>query len=136
MGYHGKSARFDIDTTGDTLTNISTGGLDIDFPTSIKTAEVTGFSEDNEVHVKGTRGRTITIGGNLTTTVDDVLSRLENVSTAINFEYYPISSGSGKPLRKGECYITSYDVKSPASGPVGYTASFLVTGGITSTTVA
>ena len=134
---HGKNARFLVDGSSGGLVDISTGMADIDFPASADNAEVTGFSENDKTYVMGTRGHTISISGAFSSDVDSVISGILGTTThGGTFEYYPNSTASGAVKKTGECLCTAYGPKSGMGGAVNYSASFVVTGSVTTTYVA
>ena len=134
---HGKNARFLIDNSTGGLTDISTGMTDVDFPQTADTAEVTGFSDSNKAYVLGTKGATITVTGAFSTTVDNVLAFIVGGTTNASetFNYYPNTTASNAVIKTGECFCVGYNTKSGIGGAVNYTATFTVTGAVTSTTV-
>jgi hypothetical protein len=133
--FHGKSARFNIDNSAGTLTNISTGMADVSLPQSADTLEVTGFSDTSKNYVMGLKGANFSISGTLSSAVDTVLAGIIGSSDTKSFEYYPVSTSTDAVLKKGECFVTSYETKQSISGAWTYSAGGVVSGAVTSTTV-
>ncbi|MFA5305988.1 MAG: hypothetical protein WC365_00925 [Candidatus Babeliales bacterium] len=134
--YHGKSARFFIDNAAGSLTDISTGMTDVSLPISADTVEVTGFTDTAKNYVMGLPSANGSISGQYSTTVDTVLAGIAGSSDTKSFEYYPYSTGTGAVLKKGECFVTSYDVKAPIGGQITYSANLIVSGSVLSTVAA
>ncbi len=134
--YHGKTAKFFIDNAAGTLTDISTGMNDASLPQAADTVEVTGFTDTAKQYVMGLKSANGSISGSFSSAVDTVLSGIVGSTDTKSFEYYPFSTVAGSIEKKGECFVTAYDVKSAVSGAVTYSASIIVSGGVTSTTAA
>ena len=134
--YHGRGGHFLIDNSAGTLTDISTGMGDVSLPVNADTVEVTGFSDTAKAYVMGLKGANGSISGTLSSAVDTVLAFIVGSTDTKSFEYYPYStSASGSIEKKGECFVTSYETKQSISGAWTYSCSFIVSGGVTSTTV-
>lgn len=134
--FHGKTAKFFIDNSAGVLTDISTGMNDVSLPTAADTVEVTGFTDTAKNYVMGLKSANGSIGGGFSTTVDTVLSGIVGSTDTKSFEYYPYSTASGSVEKKGECFVTAYDIKGSVSGAITYSANIIVSGGVTSTTAA
>ncbi len=132
--YHGKTAKFFIDNSAGVLTDISTGMNDASLPQAADTVDVTGFTDTAKNFVMGLKSANGSISGSFSTTVDIVLSGIVGSSDTKSFEYYPYSTATGSVEKKGECFVTAYDVKAPAGGAITYSASLIISGGVTSTT--
>lgn len=134
--YHGKNGHFFIDSSAGVLTDISTGMIDVSLPVSADTVEVTGFTDTAKTYVMGSKGANGSISGTLSSAVDTILAFIVGSTDTKSFEYYPFSTSvSGSIEKKGECFVTSYETKQSVSGTWTYSASFIVSGGVTSTTV-
>jgi len=135
--YHGKAGKFFIDNASGTLTDISTGMTDVSLPVNADTVEVTGFTDTAKQFVMGLKGANASISGTLSSAIDDVLAFIVGSTATKSFEYYPYSTSvSGSIEKKGECFVTSYETKQSVSGVWTYSAALIVSGGVTSTTVA
>ena len=132
--FHGKTAKFFIDNSGGSLTDISTGMNDCSLPQAADTVEVTGFTDTAKQFVMGLKSANGSISGSFSSAIDTVLAGIVGSTDTKSFEYYPFSTATGSIEKKGECFVTSYDVKSGVSGAVTYSAGFIVSGGVTSTT--
>ena len=132
--FHGKTAKFFIDNSTGGLTDISTGMNDCSVPQVADTVEVTGFTDTAKNYVMGNKSANGSIAGSFSSAVDTVLSGIVGSTDTKSFEYYPFSTASGSIEKKGECFVTSYDTKSGVGGAVTYSAAFIVSGGVTSTT--
>ena len=132
--FHGKSAKFFIDNSAGSLTDISTGMNDASLPQAADTVEVTGFTDTAKNYVMGLPSANGSISGSFSTTVDTVLAAIVGSTNTKSFEYYPYSTGTGATEKKGECFVTAYDVKAPVGGQITYSANGIVSGGVTSTT--
>jgi hypothetical protein len=133
--YHGKAGKFFIDNSAGTLADVSTGMTDVSLPQSADTVEVTGFGDTAKQYITGLKSANGSISGTLSTVVDPVLSAIVGSSDTKSFEYYPYSTATNGILKKGECFVTSYEPKQSISGAWTYSAGFVVSGGVTSTTV-
>lgn len=132
--FHGKTAKFFIDNSAGTLTDISTGMNDASVPAAADTVEVTGFTDAAKTYVMGLKSANGSIAGSFSSAVDTVLAGIVGSTDTKSFEFYPFSTATGSVEKKGECFVTAYDVKSGVSGAVTYSASLIVSGGVTSTT--
>jgi hypothetical protein len=116
------------------LTDISTGITDVSLTQSADTVEVTGFSDTAKQYIMGLKGANGSISGVLSTTIDTVLAAILGSTDTKSFEYYPYSTSAGT-FKKGECFVTSYETKQSVTGAWTYSAGFVVSGGVTSTTI-
>lgn len=134
---HGKTANFYIDGSSGGLIDISAYMDSIDFPQTADTAEVTAFGASNKSYVAGLKDATISIEGPHDSTIDGIIANILGTTThGGSFQYYPNSTASGSMLKTGECICTAYNPPRNLGSAGRYTASFQVTGSVTSTTVA
>ena len=125
----GRESEVHIDDSGATLQDISPYVTNVDAPTNIDQAEVTGFGQARKSYLPGQIDTPIGISGNF----DDaaapgahaVLAGLVGGTVARTFQYYPKGSASGSPQLKGEVFLSAYQVTSPLSGQVTFSASLV-----------
>jgi hypothetical protein len=126
---HGKTAVFQIDNSGGSLTDISAYCDNVDFPLTADTAEVTTFGDSSKEYIAGLKDATISISGSWDATADGVLAGI--IGVAGSFEYGPAGSTGGNIKFTGECICTGYTVTAPVGGNVSFSAEFQVTGAVT-----
>ena len=133
---HGKSAVFKLDNSSATLTDISVYLDDVSLPRSIETAETTtfGVSGGSKTYVTGLNDATISLSGKYDATVDALLAGVLGQDAALNWNYGPEGSTTGRIKFTGLAILTKYDVKSPVGGVVTFSADLQCTGAITRTT--
>jgi len=128
---HGKNTVFKIDNSSGALQDISAYCNDVDFPQPVDTTETTTFGATSKTFVAGLKSATISISGNFDPAVDAILGGILGNANTSTFEYGPEGGTSGKVKYTGECYCTSYGVKSGMGGAVTFSASFQITGNVT-----
>ena len=126
---HGKTAEFQIDNSGGSLTDISAYCDNVDFPLTADTAEVTTFGDASKEYIGGLKDATISISGSWDATADGVLAGI--VGLAGSFQYGPAGTTGGNIKYTGECICTSYNVTAPVGDKVSFSAEFQVTGDVT-----
>ena len=126
---HGKTAVFQVDNSGGSLTDISAYCDNIDFPLTADTAEVTTFGDASKEYIGGLKDATISISGSWDATADGVLAGI--IGLAGSFEYGPAGSTGGNIKYTGEAICTSYNVTAPVGDKVSFSAEFQVTGDVT-----
>lgn len=123
---HGKGTEFKVDSSGGTLTDISTYCDNVDFPgLSADTAEVTGFGATSKSYVAGQLAGTISVSGAWDATLDAVMAGI--VGKTGSFSHKP---GGGAVTYTGECICTSYQISATKDGAVTWSASFQITGDV------
>lgn len=133
---HGMVSYFAVeDSAGTTLRNLTTYITDIEFPFSQDVAETTTKGQTAKTYVQGHTDATISINGRwdntATTGPDAVLSGLVGDTGTVGFEFGPEGNTAGDIKYSGECILTSYQVSSPLSDVVGFSAEFQITGAVT-----
>ena len=126
---HGKTAVFQVDNSGGSLTDISAYCDNVDFPLTADTAEVTTFGDASKEYIGGLKDATISISGSWDATADGVLAGI--IGLAGSFEYGPAGSTGGNIKYTGEAICTSYNVTAPVGDKVSFSAEFQVTGDVT-----
>ena len=126
---HGKTAEFQIDNSGGSLTDISAYCDNVDFPLTADTAEVTTFGDASKEYIGGLKDATISISGSWDATADGILAGI--IGLAGSFEYGPAGSTGGNIKYTGEAICTSYNVTAPVGDKVSFSAEFQVTGDVT-----
>jgi len=126
---HGKTAEFQIDNSGGSLTDISAYCDNVDFPLTADTAEVTTFGDASKEYIGGLKDATISISGSWDATADGVLAGI--IGLAGSFQYGPAGTTGGNIKYTGECICTSYNVTAPVGDKVSFSAEFQVTGDVT-----
>lgn len=128
---HGKSAVFQLDNSGGTLTDISSYLDSVSFPESVETAETTTFGVNSKTYIVGLKDSTISLAGKFDATLDSHINGVLGQAASLSFEYGPASNGTGAPKYTGECFVTSYDVSSPVGDVVTVSIELQVTGNVT-----
>jgi hypothetical protein len=126
---HGKTAEFQIDNSGGSLTDISAYCDNVDFPLTADTAEVTTFGDASKEYIGGLKDATISISGSWDATADGVLAAI--IGLTGSFQYGPAGTTGGNIKYTGECICTSYNVTAPVGDKVSFSAEFQVTGAVT-----
>jgi hypothetical protein len=126
---HGKTAEFQIDNSGGSLTDISAYCDNVDFPLTADTAEVTTFGDASKEYIGGLKDATISISGSWDATADGVLAGI--IGLTGSFQYGPAGTTGGNIKYTGECICTSYNVTAPVGDKVSFSAEFQVTGDVT-----
>lgn len=133
---HGRNARFFLDSTANTLVNLSSGLDEASISRSMDPAEVTSFGDVDRNYIPGLRGATISCSGHFSSTHAEILDGIftDPTSTTYTFELNPDgSTGAGTHLLKGECIMTSLEYGVSVGDKVGMSFELLVTGAVTST---
>jgi len=126
---HGKTAEFQIDNSGGSLTDISAYCDNVDFPLTADTAEVTTFGDASKEYIGGLKDATISISGSWDATADGVLAGI--IGLTGSFQYGPAGTTGGNIKYTGEAICTSYNVTAPVGDKVSFSAEFQVTGDVT-----
>ena len=126
---HGKNAYFAIDDSGGTLRDISQYVTDVSMPRDMDMAETSTFGNTYKTFIQGLSSLTISISGRwdptLTTGPDVVLSGLIGAATTSSFDYGPMGNGNtGDVHHTGEVYLASYEITSPVTDVVSFSAQF------------
>lgn len=132
---HGKGASFELDSTANSLVNLSSGIDDVTISRSMDAAEVTTFGDNNRAFIKGLMGATISVSGHFSSTHANVLDGVFNdaTSTSYTFKFCPESTAAGSHTLTGESLMTSLEYGASVDGKVGLSFDLLVTGAVTST---
>ena len=128
---HGKSTVFKLDDSGGTLRDLSTYLMEVSFPESIETADVTAFGASAKSYIVGLKDSTISLTGKWDATLDGYIAGTLGQAASLSFEYGPAGSGSGSIKYTGECYVTSYNIGSPVGDAVSASVELQVTGAVT-----
>jgi hypothetical protein len=125
---HGKNAFFEIDDSGGTPRNLTTFVTDVSLPRDIDMAETSTFGNTYKTFIQGLANATISISGRwdstATTGPDAVLAGLIGAANTSTFSYGPEGNGVGKVKYTGEVYLSSYEITSPVTDVVSFTAQF------------
>jgi len=131
--YHGRSVVFTIDDSGGTVRNISSDVDSTDAPSTIDTAEVTGFGDAQKSYVTGQQDQKVSIKGNFNDTAltgaHAVLSSLIGGTAGYTLQFMPAGSVSGKPKLYGEVLLTNYSLSAGVGGAVTFAADFVPVAG-------
>lgn len=133
---HGKSTVFKLDDSGGTLNDISAYLMEVSFPESVETADVTAFGASAKSYIVGLKDTTISLTGKWDATFDGYIAGVLGQAASLSFEYGPAGSGSGSVKYTGECYVTSYNIGSPVGDAVSASVELQVTGAVTRGTYA
>lgn len=139
---HGKSAKFQLDNSSGSLTDLSTYINEVSFPREIETGETTAFGQSAKSYIVGLSDATFSVSGMWDATVDahivGVIAALDagtSLSTA-SFEYKVNNAATSatNPAYTGECLITSYEISSAVGDVVTFSMDLQVTGAVTRAT--
>lgn len=133
---HGSKANFWLGTMSAPTVpvDISVYGKTLGLALKRDTAETSTFGVSSKKFMPGLKDSTIPFDGPLDAVIDQQLWDLLNAGTLVNFEYYPVGKGTvTTPKFTGVCFITTYGLTSPLSGPNDYTAAFQVVGDVVRT---
>jgi hypothetical protein len=128
---HGKSAAFKLDDSGGTLRDLSSYLMEVSFPSTIETAEVTAFGASNKAYIVGLEDTTISLTGKWDSTFDGYIAGVLGQAASLSFEYGPAGTTGGLVKYSGECYVTSYNIGSPVGDAVSASVELQVTGAVT-----
>lgn len=131
---HGKSTVFKLDDSGGTLRDLSSYLMEVSFPESIETADVTAFGASSKSYIVGLKDTTISLTGKWDSTFDGYIAGTLGQAASLSFEYGPAGSTDGNVKYSGECYVTSYNIGSPVGDAVSASVELQVTGNVTRTT--
>lgn len=128
---HGKSAAFKLDDSGGTLRDLSAYLMEVSFPETIETADVTAFGSSSKSYIVGLKDATISLTGKWDSTFDGYVAGVLGQTASLSFEYGPAGTTAGNVKYSGECYVTSYNIGSPVGDAVSASVELQVTGAVT-----
>ena len=138
---HGKSTAFKLDNSAGSVVDLSIYCDEVSFPRTIETGEITTFqaSGGSKTYLVGLNDATISLSGKFHSTLDAHMAGVVSAQAAGTqvtgtFEYGPGGGTAGAIRYTGECIVTSYEVSSPVSDVVTWSAELQVTGAITRNT--
>jgi hypothetical protein len=136
MSIHGKDAYFAVeDAAGTTLRDLSPYLNSIDFSQENDTHDDTTYGSDGHTFRAGLTNGSISIGGvwdrTATTGADVVLQSLVGNSDPVAFEYGPEGNTAGQVRKAGVAVLSSYAESAPVADLVTFTASFQISGSVT-----
>jgi predicted secreted protein len=133
---HGKSAVFKLDNSSGTIVDLSSYLMEISFPESIDTADVTAFSPAGgaKAYIVGLKDAKISLTGKWDATFDAHIAAILGQTASVSFEYGPAGSTSTFIKYTGESFVTSYNIGSPVGDVVSASVELQVTGAVTRTT--
>lgn len=97
---------------------------------STETLDSTVFGQDNKTFLPNLSEGSVGLGGKfdaVTGGPDVTLRALRGVGP-LTVEWQPEGAGAGKPFRRVEAILTSYQASAPVGGIITFTASFKVSG--------
>ncbi len=125
----GREAEFHLDDSAGSLKDLSSFVDNVDAPSNIDTAEVTGLNEARKSYIVGQIDTPVSISGSYddtaTTGAHTVLAGLIGGTTGFTMQFYPRGSASGSPSLVGEVLMAGYQISAPVAGKVSFTASFV-----------
>jgi len=130
---HGKAAVFKLDNSGGTLTDLSSYLMEISFPESIDTADVTAFSPAGgaKAYIVGLKDAKISLTGKWDSAFDALIAAVLGQTASLSFEYGPAGSTAGLVKYSGESFVTAYNIGSPVGDVVSASVELQVTGAVT-----
>ena len=134
--FDSKVSKFLIDDTGSVLRDLSGYITDVrGLPGLRELNEVTALGDSGARFVPGLEDVTITLSGifdNTTTSGPDaVLGPLRTHSSAVDFEYGPEGTTTGKIKYSGTCWVLSYELRSRVGNRVEWSATLQVESTVT-----
>lgn len=131
----GKDQAFKLDNVDDTLTDISQYVTSVSFTHSAETIDVTRLGQTTRAFVKGLIGASIDLEGIWDTYVGTGIFLLGTATTAVDWEYYPQGTASGKTIYSGNCFLADHNPTGGVEDAVTWSASLTVDGAVTVGTV-
>lgn len=131
---HGKLTRVMVDNAAGVPVDLSVWLDTIDFgPRTADTGETTGFGQNAKTYVAGQLDGTVTMSGKYDAAAGgpDAILRPLLGGNAGTVEYNAEGAGVGKPFQRVEAILTSYNVTAPLGGVVAFSATFQMTGDVT-----
>lgn len=132
---HGKGAVFSLDDSSGSLRALTSYVNSVSFSRDVDTAETTTFGDDDKEYIVGLRGAELSIEGNYdsaaSTGPDTVIPGTLGSATALDWEYGPEGSASGKTKYSGTGFVTAYETSAEIGDKVGFSASIQITGAVT-----
>jgi hypothetical protein len=133
---HGRFSVFKLeDSGGATLRDLTTYVTDVESNFNQDEAETTTKGQTARTFVQGHTDATLKLLGRWDNTVtsgpDVVLAGLVGDTGTCAFEWGPEGSANGEVKYTGECFLRSYNIKSPLEGVVEFDAELRVTGAVT-----
>lgn len=131
---HGKNASFKLGTAGTpaTLVDLSSYCDEIGFPRKSDTAETTTFQAGGKTYLVGFSDNQITLKGKFDSAADAQFAALVGFdSSAINFEFGPEGTTTGRIKYTGACYVSEYSSTTPVNDVVTFSATLMINGAVT-----
>ena len=122
---HSKNSKFLLDTSGGTLTDLSTYVNNVNLPLNVDTAEVSTFGSNSKQYVVGLKDCQFTVELNYDSVVDGYFFALLG-APAGTFNYKP----DGTINYSGEAFLVAYTPASAVNDAVKGSATFQVTGDV------
>lgn len=137
---HSKLSVVKLDTSGGSLTTISTYVNKMSVTRTLDKSKVTTFGATDHSYLSGFADGTVSMGGPWTRALDNHMSPIFAAMKAgtlltVTFEYGPEGSDSGDVKYTGEIIMDDYSgPEAEIESPQEWTAEFTVSGGVTVTT--
>lgn len=128
----GKSAYFNLDTSGGTPTDLSAYTNSIDPSETLETGETTCFGKSAKTYVASLKDATFSVSGPWDPTLEAHMDAiLTSHPASLTFVLGPQGSTSTQRRISGECLLTSYSGQIPVGDVITWTADFQVTDTVT-----
>lgn len=139
MAIHGKDAYIAIeDSAATTLRNISPYVTSVEWNQSNDIHDTTTLGAEGHTYRQGLTDGGFTVNGLWDDTASTgsytVITSLIDLEISVGFEYGPEGNGSGAVKKSGECVLESYSESDPVDDLVTFTATFKITGSVTTGT--
>ncbi len=131
---HAKDTYFELNST-----DLSDQADTLALNRALALAEDTAFQDSAESFVPGIQGTTITVSGHwdgASNKIDEELHTAYVSASAIAWVYGPENNTSSNVKYSGNCWVSDYSVESSVSDIVKFSATLVVTGGVTRGTFA
>ena len=133
---HGKNSYFALGTAGGETTTVDLSSYidSIDFPSTVETADVTTFGDDDRNYIVGLRDRTLSLSGSYdpaSNAIDEHLEALLGNATAADFDFGPEGNATGATQYSGSAFVTNYNPSTSVGDKVSFTADLQITGAVT-----
>ena len=127
---HGKDTTFEMDDAGTpTLQDISAFVDQSSLQQAHELATTTAYGDEDDTHIVGLGGHTVTVGGPWDPTLDSYFGSTYDFETARSIRFRP--EGDSSPSYTFEAFIATYTIDDSVSDAIRWSATFTPTDAIT-----
>jgi hypothetical protein len=121
--------------TPSSLVDLSTKVSKVDFPREQDNLDVTAFNGNGtRAFAVGLSQGSFDVEFFWDTTVDGQIAGLLGYTTAVNFQYGPDGTTTGRPKYTGSCFLKSFTIPATIGEVKKFSGTFQVTGAVTRAT--